>query len=172
MLIGGVGFGLMFFFFFANNIDGTLEEADITCKEIKRDKRIGDLVDERYFSDDEEDEEDEYQKALEDDLKGPFFECEDDDDREYERLTADDLKAFMNIEKKLIDTDDREKTCKDDAKDAQKRWEEYFEDVSLQLKNWVFLGDSSDDIEELEKALEKTGAEVKEIEVIQICEEE
>ena len=110
VLVGGVGFGLMFFFFLSNNIDGTLEEANITCKEIKRDKYIGDIVDRQHFSDDEEDEEDEYQKALEDDLKGPFFECEDDDDRKYDRLTAGDVKAGLNIDKKLIEADDWEES--------------------------------------------------------------
>ena len=170
VLIGGVGFGLMFFFFLSNNIDGTLEEANITCKEIKRDKYIGDIVDRQYFSEDEEDEEDEYQKALEDELKGSFFECEDDDDREYQRLTAGDVKARLNIEKKF-NADDWEKACEDDAKDTQKNREESFKNGSLQLKNWAFFGDDSD-IEELEKALEKTGAEVKEVEFIQVCEEE
>ena len=154
----------------ANNIDGTLEEANITCKEIKKDKYIGDIVDGQYFSDDEEDEEDELQKTLEDELKGPFFECEDDDDRKYDRLTAGDVKAILNIDKKF-EADDWEKACEDDAKDTQKKWEESFEDGSLQLKNWVFFGNDSD-IEELEKALEKTGAEVKEVEAIQVCEEE
>ena len=118
----------------------------------------------------DEDEEDEYQEALEDDLKGPFFECEDDDDRKYDRLTAGDVKAILNIDKKF-EADSLEEACEDDAEEAQKEWEDDLEDNTLQLKKWVFIGDPYN-MENLEEALEDAGAEVKKVEAIQVCEEE